>query len=190
MARSSQVLTGVMLLALVHFTSADKFTQTCTADIDCQKVFGSKYECQKSDLMCIHEPLFPLKSSLSLVEAFGFILIILGSGIANSGGIGGGVMFTPVFIFFFGYTFQASIPLAKATIFAGALANLFIIIRKRHPKKPEEPLVDYGLSSVVIPIVLPGTVTGVILNKWLPPILVLVFMTIYLVHTSIGIFAK
>jgi hypothetical protein len=190
MANSRLILAGVLLLALSHLTRADKFTQTCTADIECHEVFGPKYECGEAAMKCVHEALFPFKGSLTLTDVVGFVLVILGAGIANSGGIGGGVMFTPVFIFLFGYTFQASIPLAKATIFAGSLANLFIIIRKPHPKKAGEYLVDYGLSSVIIPIVLPGTVTGVILNKTLPPILVLVIMTFYLVKTTLGILNK
>jgi uncharacterized membrane protein YfcA len=99
-------------------------------------------------------------------------------------------MLTPIFILVFGYTFQESIPLSKATILAGAIANLFIIIGKPHPKNKGEYLIDYGLSSIVFPIVLPGTVAGVILNKMLPPILVLIILTLYLIKTAIGVYSK
>lgn len=178
------------ILVLFGVCSAGKFKQQCTVDAECQSYYGPKYECDSKDLTCRHELLFPFGDSLGLSELIGFILVVLVAGVANSGGVGGGVMLTPIFIFVFGYTFQESIPLSKATIFAGAIANLFIVVGKPHPKIKGEYLLDYGLSAISLPIVLPGTVTGVILNKSLPPILVLTILVAYLVKTATGIYAK
>jgi hypothetical protein len=181
----------ILLLAIsTGFVHADKFKEPCNIDADCQAYYGPKYECEIPEMTCRHQLLFPFKSSLDFNELIGFILVVLVAGVANSGGVGGGTMLTPIFIFIFGYTFQESIPLSKATIFAGAIANLFIIIGKPHPKHKGEYLIDFGLSSIIFPIVLPGTVTGVILNKFLPPILVLAILTFYLVKTAAGVYSK
>lgn len=188
---SNRVMAIVLILLMTTgLTMADKFKEPCNIDSDCQAYYGPKYECEKETLTCRHELLFPFKRDIHAIQIIGFILVIVATGLANAGGIGGGAILTPIFIFLFGYTFQESIPLSKATILAGAIANLFIIVGKPHPKNKNEYLIDFGLSSVILPIVLPGTVTGVLLNKFLPPILVLVILAIYLMITTIDIYTK
>lgn len=190
MSRKVACLILILLGTTAALSATSKWNQACESDGDCEEIYGEKYLCDDEEKTCKHEKIWPFADSLSSDQLFGIILVILIAGVANSGGIGGGTILTPIYIFIFGYTFQGAIPLSKATIFAGAIANMAIIMRKVHPKRKGEFLIDYGLCSFTFPIVLPGTVTGVILNKSLPPALVLVMLTAYLVSQSFNIYKK
>lgn len=185
---------NIVLLLLVGsavaLSSTNKWNQPCVSNEECQEYYGEKYVCDDEKYTCRHEKIYPFADRLEGYQLIGIILVVLISGVANSGGIGGGSMLTPLYIFVFGYTFQEAIPLSKATIFAGAIANLAIIIRKPHPKRKGEYLIDYGFSSMTFPLVLPGTVAGVILNKFLPPVLVLIMLAGYLLSQSMKVLEK
>lgn len=180
----------LILLALSGYGMARRFKQPCKVDADCKLYYGSAYQCSIQDKTCRHELNFPFKSKIEFMEAIGFISVILASALANAGGVGGGGILAPIYIFLFGYTIQESIPLTKATILAGAIVNIFVIIRKRHPHKVNEFLIDFGLSSIILPMLLSGTMIGVIMTQMLPPLLTLTILTLYLVQTSFQMYGK
>lgn len=53
------------------------------------------------------------------------------SGLTNIGGVGGGEILVPIFVFVFNFTIDNAIPLSKLTIFSGALTNILLIYNKR-----------------------------------------------------------
>ena len=112
------------------------------------------------------------------------------SAFANAGGIGGGAIIVPVYIFMFDYMTAESIPLSKATILAGAVVNILMIVRKRHPHNPEESLINYEMTSCMLPLLLSGTMIGVILTKAFPPIIVIVLLIAYLTKSTISMYGK
>jgi uncharacterized membrane protein YfcA len=58
-------------------------------------------------------------------------MIILVSSIANAGGLGGGAVIIPVYIFFFNYVAAEAIPMSKATILAGAIVNVAMTFKRK-----------------------------------------------------------
>mmetsp|Transcript_34657 Transcript_34657/g.31271 ORF Transcript_34657/g.31271 Transcript_34657/m.31271 type:complete len:118 (+) Transcript_34657:58-411(+) len=72
--------------------------EQCELDEDCKTL----YNCINNE--CIHKDLFPLTSR----EIFSTILIMVISGFANSGGLGGGALLSPILLIGFNY------PAAKA----------------------------------------------------------------------------
>ena len=133
---------------------------------------------------------WPFTNQLKYDEAIGYITVIIASALANAGGIGGGGLLAPIYIFVFGYTIQEAIPLTKATILAGAIVNLFVIVHKPHPHKPGEYLIDFGLTAIILPMLLAGTMVGVILTQALPPLLTLGVLTLYLFYVSCQMYQK
>jgi uncharacterized membrane protein YfcA len=58
-------------------------------------------------------------------------MIVIISCLANAGGLGGGPIIIPIFIFFFDYVAAEAIPMSKANILAGALVNIFFITGRK-----------------------------------------------------------
>jgi len=185
--------TPLLWLALSILTAevaSRRWKQPCTKDQECHQYYGHEYICSAGGKVCEHRPLYPLSKEESTKDIIGYIAVILVSALANAGGIGGGGMLAPVYIFLFGYTIQESIPMTKATILAGAIVNVLMIVQKKHPTEEGEYLIDYGLSSIIIPMLLAGTMIGVILAKVFPPLLILLILTVYLSRVSCQMYSK
>jgi hypothetical protein len=76
-----------------------------------------------------HPPLLPLEPT----DVLGFTLAAFGLILASGGGIGGGGMLVPIYILVMGFLPKHAIPLSNVTVFGGAIANMFVNVRKRHP---------------------------------------------------------
>ena len=135
---------------------------------------------------CEHEGFLPLNYK----KILGLISIVLVSALANAGGIGGGEIIVPVYIFLFDWTVGDSIPLSKATIFAGAFINYFMIVGLWSPIDKGAFLINYEISAYIIPLVLAGTMIGVFLTKLLPSFLIFSALVIYISISTYEIYFK
>jgi len=61
--------------------------------------------------------------------------------VAAGGGIGGGGVLVPTYIFVLGFQPEIAIPLSNATILGASLANCILNVNKRHPLA-NRPLID------------------------------------------------
>ncbi len=61
----------------------------------------------------------------------------------------------------------AGIPVSNITVFGGAIANMVLNVRKRHPLA-DRPLIDWDLILVMEPLTIAGALMGAFLNKVLP----------------------
>ena len=83
----------------------------------------------------VDRPLFPLEGP----DCYGLALAAFFVMIAAGGGIGGGGILVPTYIFVLGFEPKVAIPLSNATILGSSIANVVLNARKRHPKgKPHE----------------------------------------------------
>ena len=178
------LIKAIFICYILQETSATTFMASCKTDLDCSSLYNEKYFCIEKK--CKHEKIFPL----DIKKTLGLIMIVLVSALANAGGIGGGEIIVPVYIFLFSQTVSDSIPLSKATIFAGAFINFFMIFRYRNPIDKSKLLIDYKISSYIIPLVLAGTMIGVLLTKLLPPLLIFALLVLYISQTTWDIFFK
>merc|ERR1712176_845530 len=87
--------------------------------------------------------------------------------IAAGGGIGGGGILVPIYILVMGFSPKHGIPLSNVTVFGGAIANMILNSRKRHPLA-DRPLIDWDLILVMEPLTIAGALLGAFLNKILP----------------------
>lgn len=85
-------------------------------------------------------------------------------------GIGGGGVVTPMLMSFFYFGTKKAIAISGFSILASALVKFAISLQTKHPKK-DCVLIDYGLATVMLPTVLMGSLTGVLVNVMLPPLL-------------------
>jgi len=126
-----------------------------------------------------HPPLFPLSTS----DRIGFSLAVCGLMIAAGGGIGGGGILVPIYILVMGFSPKHGIPLSNVTVFGGAIANMILNTRKRHPLA-DRPLIDWDLILVMEPLTIAGALIGAFLNKVLPEQLLTFMLVLLLSFTA------
>jgi uncharacterized membrane protein YfcA len=136
-------------------------------------------DCQELNLckegLCKHKDFFPI----TLTEAIGALLIIIGSALSNAGGIGGGGLLVPILILYLNFNTKEAIPISKLMIFTGSLTAFIMGIKNKNPYR-DATAIDFNIAIVVIPLVLFGTMIGVTLNKVFPPSIILICLTIIL----------
>eukprot|EP00659_Diplonema_papillatum_P019370 gene19370-29828_t len=78
-------------------------------------------------------------------------------------------------------------PVIKWDIVCGAIANYINYCMKKHPDFPrvKKPLIEYGVSLMIMPALLAGTSCGTLLDKVLPLWLITVLLFILLLALSI-----
>jgi uncharacterized membrane protein YfcA len=123
-------------------------------------------------------------------EIIGFIAVIIVSAISNSGGYGAGSVIIPVYVFFFGFATTDAIPLSRITIFAGALIQILFSWNQRNPKNKNKFLIDYNLASIMMPLILAGSMIGVIISRFFPGIVITISLILYLVYCIYKLFKK
>jgi uncharacterized membrane protein YfcA len=107
-------------------------------------------------------------------------------GLANVAGIGGGGITVPIVMICWGFSTKESVAISGATIFVGSVVRFFYSIDRKHPEK-KATSIDYGIVIVMLPLVLVGSFTGVLVNIMLPPLIlsgILTLLLIYLTWTS------
>jgi uncharacterized membrane protein YfcA len=159
-------------LVLLLFTYLVK-AQECVTNQDC----GSKfYLCDEQELQCTHKPIFPMYAE----EFWGLFTLSALVGMANVGGIGGGGITVPLVAICWGFSTREAIAISGATIFWGSIVRFFWSIDKKHPEK-KATHIDYGIVIVMLPLVIVGSATGVLINLFLPPIVLSTMLTLLLI---------
>ncbi len=104
-------------------------------------------------------------------------------GMANVGGVGGGGMTVPLVSICWGFQTKNSIAISGTTIFLGAVVRYFYTLNKKHPEK-KATLIDFGIVIVMLPLVIVGSATGVLVNLRLPPVLLSACLTVLLLFLT------
>jgi len=101
--------------------------------------------------------------------------------LANSTGIGGGLFWVPLFNALCGLSLKSSIALSQACVACGTVGASCFSVLQRHSIDGSRPIIDYGLTLVLMPAIITGISAGVLLNSILPSIvLVCILFTILL----------
>ena len=128
---------------------------------------------------------------MSVFKDFGGLLLICTIvALANIGGIGGGALLIPIYVLIFDFTIGGAIPLSKAAIVSGAFTNFICSYDNRLKNNINIFMIDYKLVSFIVPLILGGTMVGVMCMKMFPALLIFAFLTVYLFLTIHKIFKK
>jgi uncharacterized membrane protein YfcA len=117
-------------------------------------------------------------------------LVVFGS-LCAAAGIGGGGIIVSVLMNFGELSPHDAVPLSKAIVFFGSVCSLVLNLGKSLSGKGStknessaEPLINWHIAKVIVPMALVGTLLGVMLNRQTPGwgillmlVVVLVFMT-------------
>eukprot|EP01132_Coremiostelium_polycephalum_P010883 gene10883-13333_t len=151
----------------------------CMYDSECQYT-NSQTICQAG--LCVHKTLF--KNKFSYQDAISFILLFIGCALSSGGGVGGGGIYIPILILVSEWSPKSAIPLSNCLVAGCSLANLIQNFPRRHPHANRH-LIDFSVALLIEPLTLAGTVFGVYLHTFLPPLVILLLLVLTLTVTSV-----
>lgn len=172
----------ILLFIAVSLVMPSQFSIACDTTQECNTKVSQNYICENS--VCEN----PSLRSFSFRSFLGYIALFVIAGIANAGGIGGGVILAALFLFIFGFSISDSVPMSIVAIFAGAVMNYVIIANERHEYDQNSLRIDYQLLSKMVPTLIAGTVIGVMANKLLPPVVILALLIYFLLDKIFDIY--
>ena len=181
-----RVILIILILALLSpLYNAAVYNAPCDTTDECHTIYTDEYICTTGH--CIRKP---ISYPFSVKEVVGFVLINLVATIANAAGLGAGPVLVPVYMFLYGFVATDSIPLSKIAIFSGAVVNLIVNWKSKHPTIKNMLLINYGLATIMVPWLLAGTMLGVLMSKFLPVGVIMAGLITYLYASIYKIFMK
>lgn len=162
----------IILLAISLVSAIDL---SCSADDACHSQINSHYVCR--DSKCKHEGFSFLNFSNLIVAA----IFVLGSGFANAGGLGGGVIVSPILTLLLGMDLKESVIITNLCIFSGSMMTNALLWTER-TGSAETPF-DFDIAVVLMPFLQAGSFTGIILSRFLPPAFILLCLVGFLLYS-------
>jgi len=80
--------------------------------------------------------------------------------LSTVGGIGGGGVLIPLAMYFYELPLKQSIAISSFSIMWATISRWLFNINERHPEKPNVACIDYGLSNVMMPLTILGSLVG------------------------------
>ena len=112
-----------------------------------------------------------------IVGSFVFAFVML---LSNVGGIGGGGVAIPLVMVFFNFSMKPAIAISSFSIMCSTLARFFFNFNEKHPEKPGCTSIDYGMTNVMMPLILVGSLTGAYVYVAFPDLVLQIILTILL----------
>jgi len=104
---------------------------------------------------------------------------------ATVGGIGGGGVTVPFAEIFFKLDPKPSIALSSFSILISTSSAGIFNMYQKHPEKPYQVLIDYGLTVIMMPCVLVGSLLGTYFYHTMPDLYIQTILTLTLFLISI-----
>lgn len=106
-------------------------------------------------------------------------------------GIGGGGVVVPISMIFFQFDAKNAIALSNFSIFLSSFIRFLANAHRPHPlKNGKGLLVDHNLAILMLPLIVSGSSIGVILNIWLPNLIIIASYVLGLSYLGYGVFKK
>ena len=189
--RSTAIVT-LLLLSPTSDVNAKEETISCTQDSDCtglndyficvgpldeeESGLPDTYAEGERPKECIHKPAVPLAPK-EWVGTFVFSLIMC---LSNVAGIGGGGVAIPLAMYFFNLSMKPAIAISSFSIMISTLARFFFNFNERHPEKKDCACIDYGMTNVMMPLTLLGSLIGAYFYVAFPDLILQITLTLLL----------
>lgn len=105
--------------------------------------------------------------------------------LANVGGIGGGGVAIPLAMTFFNLSMKPAVAISSFSIMCSTLARFAWNFKERHPDKRDACSIDYGLTIVMMPLNLIGSMIGALFLVIFPDLILMIILTLLLLVLSI-----
>jgi uncharacterized membrane protein YfcA len=104
------------------------------------------------------------------MEIIGTVVVTILVTLSVMAGIGGGGVIVPLMMIFFTMDTKRAVSISGVTILAGSIMRYIYTFKDKHPLK-DATCVDYGISNIMLPTVLMGSILGVFFNVIFPSII-------------------
>ena len=105
--------------------------------------------------------------------------------LSSVGGIGGGGVAIPLAMYFFNLQFKRAIAVSSFSIMISTIVRFFYNFNERHPEKPGCTSIDYGLTNVMMPLTLIGSLIGAFFYRSFPDLILLIILTLLLAYLTV-----
>ena len=105
--------------------------------------------------------------------------------LANVGGIGGGGVAIPLAMTFFNLSMKPAVAISSFSIMMSTLARFVFNFDEKHPEKEGMISIDYGLTIVMMPLNLIGSLIGALFLVMFPDLILMVILTLLLLVLAI-----
>ena len=182
--KMNHIQRSLIIILLISIFSPLKSTKTgCHHDEFCSDTFGPSYHCDTHG-KCNRKPLFPPDSAMIV---FGAALLISFNILSFSLGVTANGIAFPAMIMLFAFTGKDSLAILKTSNIFSAPVNLMFICSMRNPKKGNQLYVDFELMVFLVPLVLVGSLFGVLAFGFFPGFFsyfFIFFVMIYLTYRN------
>eukprot|EP00898_Chlorokybus_atmophyticus_P008038 jgi/Chlat1/8235/Chrsp77S07669 len=133
----------------------------------------------------------PLFDSITIGKVAMGASVFAAAGLSNAGGVGGGILYVPLYLLLLNFTVPEASANAQPLILGGVLASVGYHLRRTHPLRKHAPRINWELASVFLPSFLAGTTPGVFLSQAMPNfvtswLLALVLALLFLQSVIVG----
>ena len=169
-----------IIMAVAAIVSCQEEIITCEVTEECL-IYNEYFLCtleseDDDDKHCVHKPLFPL-TAREWVGTFVFSLIML---LSNVAGIGGGGVAIPMAMYFFSLSMKSAMAVSSFSIMLSTWSRFFYNWGERHPEKASNTSIDYGMTNVMMPLTLLGSLVGAFIYKSFPDLVLTIILTLLL----------
>lgn len=133
----------------------------------------------------MHKPVLPQLPG----EIVGTFVLTTLMALSVMAGIGGGGIVVPMLMAFYSLGTKESIAISGFTIFTGAITRYVVTWTHKHPTK-DAVCVEYGLTNIMQPMVMIGSIIGVFFNLLMPAVISQICLTILLFFLTIQSYQK
>lgn len=176
-------LSLLSIIATQEVVPEGKGGSPCQSNANCQLY----YECKGHEhKKCVHKPLFPHPSARELVGVF---LRLIVNAHTNAGGVGAGALIAPFLMLFNNFSPNEAVVMTYPMLFGGGLGAALNFIYRRNPET-RMPMVNYNNLLLVVPAFQVGAPIGVLLNRFLAPIVMNILLLTLLGFLSLGMTVK
>ena len=124
-------------------------------------------------------------------EWWGLLLVAITLFYANLSGTTSGGLVVPLTISFMSFDVRNAIALSNSSIFVASAIRLVSIFNESHPKKNGTGLlVDHNIVVLSLPLIVMGTVVGVLANIVLPTVIIIGVYVVGCVCLSFSMYCK
>jgi uncharacterized membrane protein YfcA len=153
---------------------------TCKIDEDC----GIQNYCSKEEGVCHHKSILQQFSTYDIIGFFAHFFFSL-----VTVGVGSGVLFMSNLMIVLGFSFQKAAPISSILTLVAHVSRNFFSFLDRHPEK-NRPMINYDISTVFAPMMLLGTIFGVICNHSFPKWLIISLFALIFSYITYKTFTK
>jgi uncharacterized membrane protein YfcA len=168
--RESQISTKI---DFVHVPLRD---HSCDSNDDC----GYHAKCDPEIKECATKRIGEDIKADILMCVLGFLV----AAVSLAAGVGGGGLNVPLLMLVLSFDAHVATAMSQAMLSGGALAAFIYNFNSTHPCRPERPLINFELASLIGAAVLCGAQVGSVIHAMAPPAAILILLCLVLAQST------